>query len=105
MKPAGGRALWEETAEGPTMKQPHTEQTIDHTDGQQNTGNHHKSGAAPGGTRQGAENVEPMTRDKAESVEKATDVDKMPSLDGTDPGTKTDTSRERAPERDEHGRM
>ncbi len=48
------------------MKQPHTEQTIDHTDNQQNTGNHKKPGAPDakgadrlGGTRVGAENVEP----------------------------------------------
>ncbi len=47
------------------MKQPHTEQTIEHTDDQQNTGNHKKPGAPDakgadklGGTRIGAENVE-----------------------------------------------
>jgi hypothetical protein len=81
MEPAPGRALLRQTAEGPTMQQPHIEQTIDHA------------------------KVEPATSDKAGSVEKGTDIDKMPSLDGTDPGTKTDTSRERAPERDEHGRL
>ncbi len=48
-----------------TMKQPHTEDTIDHTDGQQDTGNHKKPGAPDaggadtlGGTRAGAENLE-----------------------------------------------
>ena len=48
------------------MQQPHTEETIEHTDGQQNTGNHKKPGAPDqggadrfGGTRAGAENVEP----------------------------------------------
>jgi hypothetical protein len=47
------------------MKQPHTEQTVEHTDDQQNTGNHRKPGAVDaggadklGGTRKGAENVE-----------------------------------------------
>ena len=47
-------------------KQPHTEQGIDHTDGQQDTGNHKKpddieTGGADsrGGKRAGAENVEP----------------------------------------------
>lgn len=47
------------------MKQPHTEETIDHSDGEQNTGNHKTPGAADaggadkfGGTRTGAENVE-----------------------------------------------
>ena len=48
------------------MEQKHTEQSVDHTDGQQNTGNHKKPGAPDaqgadehGGTRDGAENVEP----------------------------------------------
>ena len=43
------------------MKQPHTEKTIDHTDGQQDTGNHKVPGAPDaggadrlGGTRAGA---------------------------------------------------
>jgi hypothetical protein len=47
------------------MKQPHTEQTVDHSDGQQNTGNHKKpntpgAGGANrfGGTRAGKENIE-----------------------------------------------
>ena len=47
------------------MQQPHTEETIEHTDGQQDTGNHKKPGAPDshgadkfGGTRAGAENVE-----------------------------------------------
>ncbi len=52
------------------MKQPHTEQTVRHTEGQQDTGNHKKpavpdfavpdSGGADrfGGTRAGQENVE-----------------------------------------------
>jgi hypothetical protein len=49
-----------------SMKQPHTEQTVKHTDDQQNTGNHRKPDAPDaggpdkfGGTRKGAENVEP----------------------------------------------
>lgn len=48
------------------MKQPHTEEAVEHTDGQQNTGNHKKPGTKEakgadrfGGTRRGAENVEP----------------------------------------------
>ena len=47
------------------MEQPHTEQSVEHTDGQQNTGNHKKPGTPDkagadkfGGTRTGAENVE-----------------------------------------------
>lgn len=52
------------------MKQPHTEESINHTDGQQNTGNHKQPGAADaggadrtGGTRTGAQNVEPASGD------------------------------------------
>ncbi len=47
------------------MEQKHTEQTIEHTEDDQNTGNHKKPGAPDshgadkfGGTRTGAENVE-----------------------------------------------
>jgi hypothetical protein len=47
------------------MKQPHTESTVQHTETQQNTGNHKKPGAPDehgadrfGGTRAGAENIE-----------------------------------------------
>ena len=47
------------------MKQPHTEETIQSTDDEQNTGNHKTPGALDaggadkrGGTRAGAENVE-----------------------------------------------
>lgn len=56
------------------MKQPHTEKNIDHTDGQQDTGNH-KTPDAPskggadtfGGTRAGAENVEPSKEETKSS--------------------------------------
>jgi hypothetical protein len=51
------------------MRQPHTEQDIQHTDDQQNTGNHPKPGTPEqggadrfGGTRTGAENVEKPER-------------------------------------------
>jgi hypothetical protein len=47
------------------MKQPHTEQSVEHTEDQQNTGNHKKPDAPDkagadrfGGTRTGQENVE-----------------------------------------------
>ena len=98
------------------MKQPHTEQSIEHTDDQQNTGNHKVPGAKDaggadrlGGTRIGAENVEPgaTNRDsREESVETGTDIDRVSGLDETNASTKTvDGSRERHPERDEHGRL
>ena len=107
------------------MKQPHTEQTIVHTDDQQNTGNHKVPGAPDaggsdklGGTRKGAENVEGVTggpgggagRDtKAESVETGTDVDKVSGLDEVNASEKQVDGgghlTERAPERDERGRL
>lgn len=55
------------------MKQPHTEETIKHSEDQQNTGNHKKPDAPDaggadrfGGTRTGAENVEPSLNDKGD---------------------------------------
>ena len=52
------------------MKQSHTEQSVKHSETQQNTGNHKKSGAPDeqgadrfGGTRAGKENIE-KTPDK-----------------------------------------
>jgi hypothetical protein len=48
------------------MQQPHTEQNVQHTDDDQNTGNHKQPGTPEaggadrfGGTRTGAKNVEP----------------------------------------------
>ena len=57
------------------MKQPHTEQSVQHTENQQNTGNHKKPGAPDehgadrfGGTRTGAENVEKTSSGKGEKA-------------------------------------
>jgi hypothetical protein len=57
------------------MKQPHTETTVQHTDDQQNTGNHKKPGAAEagrtdriGGTRAGADNIEPASPKKPQDA-------------------------------------
>jgi len=59
------------------MKQPHTEQSVEHTETQQNTGNHKKPDAPDahgadrfGGTRTGAENIEkrPSTDDQRKSL-------------------------------------
>jgi hypothetical protein len=54
-----------------TMKQPHTEESVRHTDNQQNTGNHKKPDAPDaqgadrfGGTRTGAENIEKKPNEK-----------------------------------------
>ncbi len=97
------------------MKQPHTEGQIVHTDDEQNTGNHKRYSASDaresddlGGTRTGAENVEKLSSDKAESVETGTDVDKVSGLDEAETSQKpVDESPlvERAPERDERGRL
>ena len=53
------------------MKQSHTEETVRHTDDQQNTGTHKKPGAPDekgadrfGGSRAGSENVEPARKEK-----------------------------------------
>ena len=53
------------------MKQPHTDETVRHSDDQQNTGTHKKAGTPDekgadrfGGTRAGQENVEPREKDQ-----------------------------------------
>ena len=87
----------------------HFETTIEHTDGEQNTGNHKKPGAPDtggadrfGGTREGAENIEqPVT-----NIEKGTDVDRVADLeDQFDDSISVNGPTERVAERDEHGRM
>ena len=95
------------------MKQPHTETEVKHTEGQQNTGNHRTDDAAGGGsdhlggTRAGAKNVEPVSRDdRTESVETGTDVDRVSGLDEEGASTKAvGNPKERHPERDEFGRL
>ncbi len=87
------------------MKQPHTETAVDHTDGEQDTGNHRAPDASPptpGGTRTGAENVEqPVT-----NIEHGPDVDKVAGLEeALDDSVSVNGPTERAPERDERGRM
>ena len=88
------------------MKQPHSEDALDHTDGQQDTGNHVAPGAphhTPGGQRQGAENVE---QPAVTNIEKGTDVDKVASLEeNLDDSVSVNGPTERVAERDEHGRM
>ncbi len=87
------------------MKQPHTEQALDHTDDQQNTGNHVAPGTpghTPGGTRIGADNVEqPKT-----NIEQGTDVEKVASLEeDLDDSLSVNGPTERTAERDERGRI
>lgn len=96
------------------MKQPHTEENIVHTEGTQNTGNHKRPDASDaqgadrfGGTRTGAANVE----DKApttESAQSGPDIERLRTLEEgpTDDVTgKSGAHAERAPERDERGRL
>jgi hypothetical protein len=87
------------------VQQPDTQPSIDHNEAQQNTGNHPRraSEKTPGGTGAAAE----TNRDsREESVETATDIDKVTGLDEVNTTTKrVDDPRERHPERDEHGRM
>ena len=87
------------------MKQPHTEDAVDHTDGQQDTGNHSAPGApphSPGGQRPGAENIEPPVT----NIERGTDVDKLANLeDNLDDSVSVNGPTERTAERDEHGRL
>lgn len=94
------------------MKQDHTEESVDHTDGQQNTGNHKTPGAPDskgadtlGGTRTGAENVEPTGGANVHSrpdVDRAAELDTAPAADLTN---EHGTHAEREPERDERGRL
>ena len=88
------------------MKQPHTEDALDHTDGQQDTGNHVAPGTphhSPGGTRPGTENVE---KPAPTSIEKGTDVDKVAGLEERlDESVSVNGPAERVAERDERGRM
>ena len=97
------------------MKQPHTESDIQHTDDEQNTGNHKSPAAlagssakAPGGMRVGAENVEHLPSDKPESIETGTDVDDVSGLDEVNASEKSLEECgpvESAPGRDEQGRL
>lgn len=66
--PRAGRSGTQRTRRSRAVQQSHTEQTVQHTDDQQNTGTHKKPGAPDekgadrfGGTRAGKENVEPVS--------------------------------------------
>ncbi|MCQ8241673.1 hypothetical protein [Rhizosaccharibacter radicis] len=92
------------------MEQDHTEENILRTQGEQNTGNHHKP-ASPGqpnadrigGTRSGAENVEPARPD---AVQSGPDIDRVAPLDdGPSPDLTGTRHAERREERDERGRL
>lgn len=91
---------------------PNAETTIQNEMEQQDTGNHKVPGSPDekgadkfGGTRTGAENVE-QTDSKVTNIEKATDVDRVAGLDESlDESLSVNGPAERAPERDEHGRL
>jgi hypothetical protein len=88
---------------------PNAETEIQKEMEQQDTGNHKAPGAVDqqgadrfGGTRAGAANVE----QKVTTIEKATDVDRVAGLEERlDESLSVNGPRERAPERDERGRL
>jgi hypothetical protein len=92
------------------MKQDHTEESILHTSGEQNTGNHKKPGMPDaegadrhGGTRAGASTLEHGGKTSTQS---GPDIERLQPLDeGQSPDLTGDEHAERAPERDERGRL
>ncbi len=92
------------------MQQPHTEDAVEHTAGEQDTGNHKKPDAADakgadrfGGTRAGSGNVEGAH--PTDSVQSGPDVERVRALDQGGDDVTGDDHAERAPERDERGRL
>ncbi len=92
------------------MKQPHSEDTIQHTDDEQDTGNHKIPDAADaggadrfGGTRAGSQNVEstPAATDPSDPET----PDPVENALGDDVTGKLGPHAERSPERDEFGRL
>ena len=93
------------------MKQAHSEDTIKHTDDEQDTGNHKTPGAADaggadrfGGTRAGSENVETVATGTAPTT--SSDPEKGHLVEdtlGDDVTGKEGPHAERSPERDEFG--
>ncbi len=96
-----------------SVKQPNTEESIEHTDDQQNTGNHKVSGERDaggadrfGGTRSGAENVEHVpVPPKDGSTKPDVTGEGGAKLDGSAPPKQPGELRETHPERDENGRL
>ena len=94
------------------MPQSHTGTTIDHSAGDQNTGNHKVPGAPDergadrfGGSRAGAQNVEDRP-DQADSVQVGPDVERLKPLDeGAGEDVTGSSHAERSAERDERGRL
>jgi hypothetical protein len=88
---------------------PNAETDIQKEMEQQDTGNHKAPGAVDqkgadrfGGTRAGAANVE----QKVTNIEKATDVDRVAGLEeNLEESLSVNGPKERAPERDERGRL
>ncbi len=96
------------------MKQPHSEDTIEHTGDEQDTGNHKTPGAADaggadkfGGTRAGSQNVE-STPAVADPTKPDADPETRHPVEnalGDDVTGKLGPHAERSPERDEFGRL
>ena len=96
------------------MKQAHSEQSIEHTDDEQDTGNHKTPGAADaggadrfGGTRAGSQNVETIAAE-TDPAATSSDPEKRHLVEdtlGDDVTGKEGPHAERSPERDEFGRL
>ena len=92
------------------MKQPHTEDGVQHSDGQQDTGNH-KTPDAPdaggadrfGGTRAGSGNVEGGS--STNSTQSGPDIERLRPLGQSGEDVTGPDHADRAAERDERGRL
>ena len=96
------------------MKQAHSEETVEHTDGEQDTGNHKTPGAADaggadrfGGTRAGSQNVETVAAqtDPTATVSDPEEQNAVENALGDKVTGKEGPDAERSPERDEFGRL
>ncbi len=94
------------------MKQPHSEDSIEHTDGEQDTGNHKVQGAADaggadrfGGTRAGSQNVETPAAERTGTDAAAEQLHRVEDVLGDDVTGKSGPHAERSPEKDEFGRL
>ena len=96
------------------MKQPHSEDAIEHTDGEQDTGNHKSPDAAEaggadrfGGTRAGSQNVEPAPAEPEQggSGSATEQLHQVEDVLGDAVGGKAGPHTERPPASDEFGTL
>ena len=94
------------------MKQPHSEDNIEHTDGEQDTGNHKTPDAVDaggadrfGGTRAGSQNVENAAPTATEAEPGPEPLHQVEDALGDRVVDKEGPQAERSPEKDEFGRL